>query len=77
MSIGVGIACSNWDITVAYNFKKQVAALLASEHNATITWIGKVLSFVNIQVMSTEIKKIAIYWFVDGLSDGEAVIKGC
>lgn len=61
----------------SYDFRTKVATLLASRHSAAILYIGTVLSFVNIQVMSTEVKKIAIYWFVDGLSDGEAVIKGC
>lgn len=56
----------------SYDFKKQIAALLASRHNANILYIGEVLSFVNIQVMNTEVKKIAAYNFVDGLGDGEA-----
>jgi len=56
----------------SYDFKKWITALLVSRHNATILHIGEVLSFVNIQVMNTEVKKIAAYSFVDGLGDGEA-----
>lgn len=74
MSIAVSVDCSHLEgnRAAAYDYKKQIATLLASLHNATITWVGRVLSFVNVQLMNTEVKKIAAYTFVDGLGDGEA-----
>jgi len=73
MTIVFSVNCSAYkgNITGSYNFKEQIAALLANEHNATILWIGRVLSFINVQIMTTEIKKIATYEFVDGIGDGE------
>lgn len=76
MIIGVNINCTHYEhnVTAAYNFKTQVAALLAQEHNATILYIGRILSFINIKIRIPEIKEIAAYEFVDGLADGE--VKG-
>jgi subtilisin family serine protease len=71
--IGVSINCKSYgdNVTAAYSFKMQVATLLTQKHNATILYIGKVLSFVNVKVRVPEIKRIANYEFVDGLADGE------
>jgi len=52
----------------------QFADFLASMHNAEITGVGTVLSFITIRVMSTEVKKIAAYRFVDLLGDGERTV---
>jgi len=74
MSIGLGINCTSYEhnLTAAYNFKTQVATHLAQEHNATIIYIGKVLSFIDIKIRVPEIKEIAKYEFIDRLGDGEA-----
>jgi subtilisin family serine protease len=75
MVIGVSINPMSYrrqNVTDAYNFRIQMATLLAQEHNATILYIGRVLSFINVKVRVQEIKKIAAYEFVDGLADGEA-----
>lgn len=79
MTIGVGVNCTPFkhNETAAYCFKTQVANLLFQEHNATILYVGKVLSFINIKIKNSEIKKIAAYEFIDGLADGERKGKLC
>jgi subtilisin family serine protease len=74
MAIGLGINCTSYEhnVTAAYDFKTQVATHVAQEHNATITYIGRVLSFIDIRIRVPEIKKIALYEFIDRLSDAEA-----
>lgn len=73
--VGVNCAAYKHNSTAAYEFRKQVATLLAEEHNATILSIGKLLSYINVEVRVPDIKRIAAYDFVDGLGDGEAEIE--
>jgi len=73
MTIVASVNCTSYQNNVtAYGFKNQVASLLVQNHNATILYIGKALSFVNVKIKVSEVKKIATYEFIDGLGDGEA-----
>lgn len=55
----------------SYDSRQQFAIFLASRHNADIQYVGTVLDFITIQVMSTELRRIATYGFVKLLGDGE------
>ena len=75
-AVGLGIDCSAYENnkTAAYNFRTEVADLLAQKHNATILSVGKVLSYISVEVSVPEIKNIAAYEFIELLGDGEAEI---
>lgn len=49
MDIMLDINCSDYNLTMAYEFRKIVASHLAREHNAAVTWIGKYLPGINIK----------------------------
>ena len=57
-----------------YEGRKGVADFLKERHNATILSIGKVLNYINLRVRVPEIKRIAWYYFVELVGDGERII---
>lgn len=77
LTLIVSVNCTSHENnrTASLGFKREVAALLGVNHNATILYVGEVLSFVNIKVCIAEVEKIANYDFVDGLGDGDRVLR--
>jgi hypothetical protein len=73
LTVDLTIDCSAYEDnrTAAYNFRTEVADFLAQKHNATILYIGKALSFIDIKISVPEIKNIAAYEFIEHLGDCE------
>ena len=54
-----------------YEGREKIASFLVENHQATILYVGRVLSLITLEVRVPEIKEIAWHDFVESIGDGE------